>query len=213
MMKSRSAKLFSLILSILMIIQTVPAAAWSETAADPAEGSSDNLVLTDAEGNATEVDESWKETYPYGAFAFDVTAAGAKEGEDTVVTVYRVGGTNGKATAYLTYQPLLVPNEDGSTYEGYALSGDDLTLEVENPLPIAQYQPIGKDPDPERGDAVILKDTDEEGYVLRLSQEAEAYQWEVLYNGSWCSIAESDQSEMKMDAEFIDSGEYDYRCV
>ena len=57
-MKSRSAKLFSLILSILMIIQTVPAAAWSETAADPAEGSSDNLVLTDAEGNATEVDES-----------------------------------------------------------------------------------------------------------------------------------------------------------
>ena len=170
------------------------------------------VMLEDAEGNAIVPDESWEETYPYGAFGFDTAAADVKEGEDTVITVYRLGGTKGKATAYINYSPLLVPNEDGTIYYGYALSGKDLTLEVEDPLPVTAYQPVGKPADPEPCGEAIEQTTDGQGYVLTLGREAEHYQWEILYDGRWCSVGDSDRQTLAMDAEYMD-GDYDYRCV
>ncbi|MBQ5514355.1 MAG: hypothetical protein IIT84_01575, partial [Oscillospiraceae bacterium] len=147
-MKSTSVKILSMLLSFLMLFQVAqPALAYRDAdGAETASQAAEEIVLVDSEGNTTEIDESWDEAYPFGAFSFNVTAVEASEGDDTVVTVYRLGGTNGRATAYITYSPLLVPNEDGSAYYGYALSGDDVTIEVENPLPVAEYQPVGKLP-------------------------------------------------------------------
>ena len=209
------SKALALILCVLMTFQVIqPAMAYMDEggAATLAE-SEETFSITDAEGNKTEVDETWNEEYPYGAFAFDTTAADVNEGDDTVVTVYRLGGTRGRATAYITYSPLLVPNEDGSTFYGYALSGDDLTIDVEDPLPIARYQPVGKPAEPEKGVAEVLAASDAEGYVLTLSCAAEAYKWQALYGGRWIDIGDSDKAELRMDADYLDSGKFDYRCV
>ena len=212
-MKQNIRRTLSLLLCLVLMFQLAEPtlAVWQEDAPTAAQAESP-VVLRDAQGNEAEADESWEEVYPYGAFGFDVTAADAKEGEDTVVTLYRVGGTTGKATAYITYQPLLVANEDESVYYGYALSGKDLTLEVEDPLPIADYQPVGKPADPEPCDDVIGKSADDEGYVLTLDRDAEHYQWEILYEGIWCAIGESDKNTLAMDAGFLEDG-YDYRCI
>ncbi len=209
-MKKALTKLISVTLSLIMVFSTVqPALAYytGNAAADEA------LTLTDEDGTAVRVSELWDETYPFGAFAFDVTALGMAEGEDAVVTVYRAGGTRGRATAYIAYSPVLTPNEDESVYYGYGLSGKDIVLEVENPLPIAQYQELGKYPNPERGDASIVQGTDEEGYVLSLSEEADSYQWQALYDGDWVGIVKAESASLPMDTEYIDSGEYDYRCI
>jgi hypothetical protein len=209
-MKKAFTRILSVTLSLIMAFSTVqPALGYyaGDAAAD------DGLTLTDENGNAAKVSELWDETYPFGAFAFDVTALGMAEGEDAVVTVYRAGGTRGRATAYIAYSPLLTPNEDESIYYGYGLSGEDLTLEVEDPLPIAQYQALGKYPNPERGDASIIQGQDSEGYVLSLSEDADSYQWQAFYDGEWVGIVKAEAATLPMDAEYIDSGEYDYRCI
>lgn len=214
--RQKLKRLLSVLLALSLILSVLPAQVLAAedppaTAAEPAEGRPPEVLQT-AEGDIS-VDDSWDEVYPFGAFAFDTAAAEVGEGEDTVVTVYRVGGTRGRATAYIAYSPLLTPNEDGSTYYGYALRGDDLTIQVEDPLPVAQYQPVGKLPSPEHGDAKLAVETDEQGYVLRLDVEAEAFRWEVFHDGAWKRVLEADQSSLSMDAEYLDGGEYDYRCV
>ena len=121
-MKARFVKAISTLLTFLMLFETAqPALAYLVPDAASAAVTAEELTLRDAEGNEETVDETWEEAYPYGAFAFDVTAVDAQEGDDTVVTVYRAGGTRGKATAYIEYMPLAIPNEDGSTYLGFGL--------------------------------------------------------------------------------------------
>ncbi|MBQ3404787.1 MAG: hypothetical protein IJG63_05170 [Oscillospiraceae bacterium] len=209
----RLKRLSCIVLCMVLMLQLAqPALAYRRSGDGADAASPEEIVLTDAEGNEVRNDEEWTETYPYGAFAFDVTAADVNEGDDTVVTVYRVGGTAGRATAYIAYSPLLVPNEDGSAYYGYALSGKDLSIEAENPQPIAQYQPVGKPADPEPGTATVEKSTNEQGYVLTLSQAADSYQWEIFYDGSWCAVRDSDQQSMELDAEYMSDG-MDYRCI
>ena len=51
----------------------------------------EEIVLTDAEGNRVSNDEDWAETYPYGAFAFDTTAADVNEGDDTYLFSRDIG--------------------------------------------------------------------------------------------------------------------------
>ena len=210
----RCKKYVCVLLSLVLMLQLVqPALAVWQEESQTAAASPEDVVLTDKDGNQTRPDKSWEEVYPYGAFAFDVNAAGVKEGEDAVVTVYRLGGTKGRATAYLNYNPTVVKNEDGSPYYGYGLSARDITLEVEEPLPAAQYQPLGRDPDPDRGSANIIRKTDSEGYVLSLSREADSYQWQILYEDRWCDVGQANRAELNMDAKFIDSGDLDFRCV
>jgi len=198
-----------LLVLVLTLQMATPALAYLQ---ETGKSEREEIVLVDGEGNETPVDESWDEVYPYGAFAFDTAAVDAAEGDDTVVTVYRLGGTRGRATAYITYAPLVISEEDGSPYYGYALDGSDLTLEVEEPLPIAQYQPVGKYADPEPGSAVVNAVSDPEGYVLSISEPAEHYLWQVRYQGIWCDVGDSDSSTLPLDTEYL-SGGYDYRCV
>ena len=68
-------------------------------AASQAAASQNDIVLTDAEGKQTRVDDSWAETFPYGAFAFDTSAVDAKEGDDTVTTVSSPSFTSAAVTS------------------------------------------------------------------------------------------------------------------
>lgn len=55
-----------------------------------------SVVYTDTNGNTQPVDESWEETFPYGAFAFETSGLALSEGESGVIKVYRLGGTTGR---------------------------------------------------------------------------------------------------------------------
>lgn len=198
-------------LTALMLFETSGSAlAYLVTGEDTAPTT---ISYTDAEGNTQTVDESWVESFPYGAFAFETSGLAVTEGESGVIKVYRLGGTTGRATAYLTYEPVLVQGEDGETVYDYAISAEDVDIQVEDPLPRAQYEEVGMPPAPKVGEAEVSAQPDELGYTLQLSVEAEAYQWQILYDGAWEDILDATGAEVPADAEFIDGGHYDYRCI
>lgn len=204
-------RLLSVGLAVLILFQVSGNALAYVVADQPTAPTS--LTYTDAEGNTQAVDESWAESFPYGAFAFETSGLAVKEGESGVIRVYRLGGTTGRATAYLSYEPVLIQGEDGEAVYDYAISADDVNIQVEEPLPRAQYDPVGMPPAPQVGSASVSADPDEQGYILRLSQTADAYQWQILYEDTWQDIGEATAAEVPADLEFIDSGSYDYRCI
>lgn len=204
-------RLLSAGLAILILFQVSGSALAYVVAGESTAPTS--LTYTDAEGNTQTVDENWAESFPYGAFAFETSGMAVKEGESGVIKVYRLGGTTGRATAYLSYEPVLIQGEDGEAVYDYAISADDVNIQVEDPLPRAQYDPVGMPPAPQVGNASVSADPDEQGYILRLSQTADAYQWQILYEDTWQDIDEATTAEVPADLEFIDSGSYDYRCV
>jgi hypothetical protein len=248
---SNGVRLISIILAVLIILQIPsPALAYMVNGSDAASG----ITFTDSDGNTHLVDESWEERYPYGVFAFEKSGLSINEGESDIIKVYRLGGSAGRARAYITYEPVLVQDEEGNTIYDNAISADDLDIAVEEPIPLAQYQPIGKDEAPASGKAFVLAEkdetdkivetdeivetddiaeademdeadeadetdemdeadeTDETGYIIKLSQEADAYQWQILYKGSWKDITDAESAEFPADAEFVEDGTYDYRC-
>ena len=92
-MNKRFVKCISVLLSFAMFFQIAEPAlaslieddAFIETEEIPigmTGETGDVLVLKDAEGNETTVDESWEEVYPFGAFAFGTSGGSAREGED-----------------------------------------------------------------------------------------------------------------------------------
>lgn len=168
-------RLLSAGLAILILFQVSGSALAYVVAGESTAPTS--LTYTDADGNTQTVDENWAESFPYGAFAFETSGLAVKEGESGVIKVYRLGGTTGRATAYLSYEPVLIQGEDGEAVYDYAISADDVNIQVEDPLPRAQYDPVGMPPAPQVGNASVSADPDEQGYILRLSQTADAYQW------------------------------------
>ena len=223
-MKKRLSRLLSMFLCLTMVVALVPAQTFAYYVEDAESGirkTADGTAVgtisgTDAQGNATTIDydeKTWTETYPYGAFAFEKSSLALQEGGSGVIRVYRLGGTAGRATAYLTYKPVLVENEDGERIYDYAVSARDIDILVEEPQPAAQYQPVGKAPDPQRGSLTVVSTADEQGFVLSLSGAADSYRWQILSDGFWRDITDSETAELPMDAEYLDESAYDYRCV
>ena len=93
-------RLLSVGLAVLILFQVSGNALAYVVADQPTAPTS--LTYTDAEGNTQAVDESWAESFPYGAFAFETSGLAVREGESGVIRVYRLGGTTGRATAYLS---------------------------------------------------------------------------------------------------------------
>ena len=59
----------------------------------------------------------WEEDYPYGIFAFRETQVNLKEGAEDgtqkgTLTLYRLGGTEGRAEALVTLSPVAVQVEE-----------------------------------------------------------------------------------------------------
>ena len=158
------------------------------------------------------VTDDWETRFPYGTFAFELSEAALEEGGDTlVVNVYRLGGTLGRATAVVRYSPMLVPVGEDEYGYATAVSTDDILIEVENARPIARYQPVGKDPDPEEGNAVILREENGDDLTLSLAAGAGSYQWQVLSDSRWQNV--DGATEYSFTAAKADLDDYDFRCV
>ena len=147
----------AMFLCLLMLAGVLPAQAYFVTdgEGDIVPTAPGDLILTNSEGETVETSESWESAFPYGAFAFENASLTVSEGEEAVLKVYRLGGTTGRATAVITYQPVVIVGEDGEAVFQYGISADDIVLSVEEPQPIALYQPVGRPPEPARGDAAV----------------------------------------------------------
>ena len=207
-MKKLINRLLSLALCISVLLTTLP----TQTLAYMVAGEKGPLTITTADGETTTADESWEKTFPYGAFAFEMSNLAVKEGEKGTIKVYRLGGTTGRATAYLTYEPVIVADEGGEPIRDYAISAEDVDILVEEPQPVAQYQPVGKPAAPKAGKAAVKAEPDETGYTLTLDAEADSHQWQALSGGAWTDIQDATGAQVPADAELVDGGEYDYRC-
>lgn len=213
--KRSLSKLLSFALAFLMLFEASGNGfAYMVEGTQTAQQSEEKIALTDGDGNVTVPDESWEETFPYGAFAFEKAGLAVKEGESGVIRVYRLGGTAGRATAYLKYQPSLTRDENGEAIYDFAISAADVVVRVEEPQPAAKYQPVGKLPDPEETDAAVTAAEGEDGWVLSVDFDgAESYVWQVSENGGvWSRLDGADTAALPADAEALDA-RFDYRCV
>ncbi len=214
-MKRSLSKLLSLALAFLMLFEASGNAfAYMVEGSKTASQSEEEITLTDGNGNVTTPDESWEETFPYGAFAFEKSGLAVKEGENGIIKVYRLGGTAGRATAYIKYQPSVTQDENGDAIYDFAISAADAVVSVEEPQPAAKYQPAGKEPDPQETDAAVTASEGEDGWMLSVDVEnAESYSWQVSENGGvWNDLDGADSASLPADAEALDE-RFDYRCV
>ncbi len=214
-MKRSLSKLLSLALAFLMLFEASGNAfAYMVEGSKTASQSEEEITLTDGDGNVTTPDESWEETFPYGAFAFEKSGLAVKEGENGIIKVYRLGGTAGRATAYIKYQPSVTQDENGDAIYDFAISAADAVVSVEEPQPAAKYQPVGKEPDPQETDAAVTASEGEDGWTLSVDVEnAESYAWQVSENGGvWNDLDGADSASLPADAEALDE-RFDYRCV
>lgn len=199
------------LLAVVMTVTALPNQALAYMV-DKASG----LTLTDINGNQITTDDSWEERFPYGTFAFQNSQLIVTEGgEPGVIQVYRLGGTIGKAIAYIQYVPAVGRiGEEKYSYANAAGYGDVL-IQVEDPLPITAYQAIGRDPAPSvpvpAVGVTVEAEPGGDGYVLSANVDADAYQWYVLNGGSWEEITGAEDRDLVMDAEYY--GDYDYYCV
>ncbi len=206
-------RLLAMLLTLALCVQILPAPALAYMAEK-----ADSLTLTGKDGGEIEVDESWEERFPYGTFAFQNSELKIVEGgAPGVLQVYRLGGTAGKATAYIQYVPVSAQiDEDRYTYANAAGYGD-IRIEVEDPLPIAAYQATGKDPGPAAPDVPITITVEgpaapEDGdYILTVDAQADAYQWYVLGDGWEEAVSGAVERTFVVGAEDFDR--YDLYCV
>lgn len=199
----------ALLLALVMTMGLVPQQALAYLAERPEE-----LSIVDKDGNTVAVTEDWETAFPYGTFAFSDFQVVAEEGGNTaVIKVYRLGGTQGRAVAYITYEPALIQLEDGSASYSTAAGSNDIIIEVENPLPGAENQPIGQPEPPRQPEqpVKVVSTPSETDVILSIDVEAESYQWYVLYGGSWELVDGAVDKDFVVAQEELEG--YDFRCV
>ena len=199
----------ALLLALVMTLGLVPQQALAYLAERPEE-----LTIVDKDGNTVAVTEDWETAFPYGTFAFSDFQVVAEEGGNTaVIQVYRLGGTQGRAVAYITYESALTQLEDGSASYSTAAGSNDIIIEVENPLPGVENQPIGQPEPPRQPEepVKVVSTADETDVTLSIDVEAEAYQWYVLYAGDWEIVDGAVGKDFVVAQEDLES--YDFRCV
>ena len=147
-------RILSLLLCIVLLLGLVPAQTFA--AEKPAGVKKPETVAT-SEGERIPVEDSWEEEYPYGVFLFIEGEANIAEGgEEASIMLYRLGGTQGRASAYVYYNPTTVQLDEDRVSFATAAGCGDVYITVEDTLPIAQYQPIGKLPEPTGKGTVVV---------------------------------------------------------
>ncbi|MBQ7558425.1 MAG: hypothetical protein IJT00_10245, partial [Lachnospiraceae bacterium] len=176
------------------------------------------VSISTREDGTVEVEDSWEETYPYGAFLFDNSeSAVAEGGNEVTIPLYRLGGTKGRATAYIAYAPVVAIMGNETPAYGLAAGSDDVQISVENPLPIAQYQAVGKDADPDPSEAAIKEaeyvgsDAEPGDRSLTIEPQADGYQWYILHEGRWKIVEGAVKAEFVVSKDMMEDA--DFRCV
>ena len=221
-------KLWKKLLALLLALTLSSQLALPAMAAVVQNG--DVISLTDKEGNVLKsgTQEDWEKEFPYGTFAFEKSEVACAEGdaEGQVIRVLRLGGTAGKAEVTISVNPVISQLDDGRYSAAMAASFYDYTLAVEDALPIAAYQPYGRDPQPlepeepvtvSRVESALPEDeTDAAGEdgaancALKLDAQADAYRWQGKNaDGLWLDVADTETLELTEEA----LEESDFRCV
>lgn len=205
----RIRKLTALLLAATLLLTTVEPAV-------SAKAPSQQETAAGLQEPAPREEVSWEEQYPYGGFALGLSELVLQEdGAARRLTVRRLGGTTGKASAVISYQPAVTETETGVDYSS-AISADDIAIQAEDPLPITRYQPWGMPPAPEAAQVRVIsrEGTDGQGEpctILSLDGEGEEYQWYALRDGVWDEIQDGTGAELPVAEE--DLALYDFRCV
>ena len=118
-------------------IMTVTSAGTSSYAYEAEK--KENLSVTGKDGKTIEEEESWAEKFPNGTFAFkndSITIEEGKNAKEQKITIYRLGGTKGKATAKVAIAPAVaaLDEEEKELVYANAASNKDYTVKVENPI-------------------------------------------------------------------------------
>ena len=213
-------RMICLALALVLLLGSLPTSALAAPEPDETGVAREKpTAIVTGTGETVPVDETFEEEYPYGAFLIDVSEIGMAEGgEDVVFEITRLGGSAGRATVYVLFDPLNVPvDKAGTMGSGSAAGFADLVIEYEDPLPVAAYQPLGKDPDPEPGNAGYIylpyagPDAVEGDQIIRLDTAADSYQWYSFLMGGWQRLLDADTDQIVVGAEEL--GRYDFRCV
>ncbi len=214
-MKKMWKRQLSALISAVMLITAIPDPAFAKM--EPKDTLKPAEIIT-TDGKEMEVEDDWETVYPYGVFLFANGQTGLTEGgREETIKLYRLGGTEGRATAYVNYNPAVMQlSENRMSYDSAAGYGD-IEIEVEDTLPVAKYQPVGKPAEPEKTDIRLKddpytgEDAEEGDRVLTLESEAESWQWYVLSGDEWRIIEDATKAEFVVSANSIE--EYDFRCV
>jgi len=90
------------------------------------------------DGTGIKESEDWIDTFPNGVFAFKDNAVYLKEGEkkEKKITVYRLGGRDGEATAHIALAPAAaeMDEDSGELNTANAVSWNDVKVRVEDPV-------------------------------------------------------------------------------
>ena len=152
-------KTVALFMVFLLIIGNIPLEAFAYFNDRP----TGTPMIVDQNGNEIQAEESWEEIFPYGTFAFSNSQLTVEEAEEAQeILIYRLGGTTGRAEAIISYDPAVVPDDDGRLMTMNAVSASDIIIEVEDDQPIAKYQPLGQPQSPKAGNPPVTPTIDEE---------------------------------------------------
>ncbi len=126
--------------------------------------------------------------------------------------------TKGRATARIIYVPAYARLSETEYTIFHRFAGnDDVVIEVEDPLPIAKYQPLGKDPEPLEPEVPVSIEVTDNGdgtYTLSPNIEsADGYQWYAWSDGSWGVVKGALARDFVVDSEHYPGDTYDYMCV
>ncbi|MBQ0109420.1 MAG: hypothetical protein KBS44_04000, partial [Clostridiales bacterium] len=214
-------KIIAAALSVLMVVLAIPASVLAiMTPSDYGLGEKEDIIIHASDGDLP-YDVAWNEMFPYGTFAFGEIEMNIDENgkERTYIPVYRLGGTNGRATVIIDYSPAAATLDDGSISYAYAASAKtDLRLFVEDDQPIAAYQRLGQDPMEKSPEGIKLEaDYDEAAkqYTVSLAggeNTPESYRWQYFNFsfGYWNDIAGGTEETITIDEDYID-GENGYK--
>ena len=242
-------RVIAFLLVLCMLPAILPLAAFAEGTATRVAGGTEkpaakeDVVIRKADGSVSgNID--WEQLYPYGTFAFGDAGGeiveGGEDGMDALlIPVYRLGGTDGRATAVIRYSPDIFLKEDGSIFRDWAISArDDIELSFELPNPIAEYQKLSAPtiaPAPEGVKLDLKEFVPEDGedvnglYPATIfpvfpdanKPEVTAYAWQYRKadedDTCWRSMENADTAEFDLDLDDVVDANgivlYDYRLL
>lgn len=168
------------------------------------------LSVDTAEGTVTE-DATWEETFPNGTFAFKKDSLNVEEndGEEKKMTIYRLGGTNGRAKALVAITPAVSQlDEEGEEYVyDNAAGNQDYTVRAEDS--VSSDLTIGKT----LTDFTYQIKSSEKEDKMELSVEGvtgeyNRYFWHKWEDNAWKYIPDSDNEVLKVTREEYETGNY-----
>lgn len=206
-MKHLRKRLMAIFLAAVMIVTSVGTSAYAYEADKPG-----NLSVTGKDGETVEEDESWEEKFPNGTFAFkhdSTTIEEGKNAKEQKITIYRLGGTKGKATAKVAIAPAVaaLDEEEKEYVYANAASNTDYTVKVENP--IGADGTIGKQ---QVSSTYELKEETKDGKITLSLKGAKGeyvrYFWHVKKDGQWEAISGAENDTLSVSEKEYKENEY-----